>query len=297
MMGGVVDAIKDIGQDIIDTAVNAVETTFNVTSELIQGNFKEAYEELEGGVKEGFDILKDMAHHTVNLLYEVTGETLDIVDEIFSAVGIEGSMKFLQNLNEGANYLAHGILNGDWDAIKAGALIAIMVVITWFTAGATADRASMFIVNILGEYLITNAVALQVIYYSTIIAQIAFATYGALLPIAEIGKAVVRGNVAPIFKVASDMRAAMNLSLVTSAINNTKDRWMAGGDLYDAPRAGDVLFNPTGVQNTTKFLGLQDQNINSYITNNVLGYGHEPHRKVYGSFAGEVNFSVNSLVK
>jgi len=46
----------------------------------------------------------------------------------------------------------------------------------------------------------------------------------------------------------------------TFHIKHDVNKWMAGGSLYDAPRAGNVLFNVIGDLNTTRFLGLEDKN-------------------------------------
>ena len=75
------------------------------------------------------------------------------------------------------------------------------------------------------------------------------------------------------------------------ALNSTgqMNRWMAGGDLYDAPRAGDVMFNVAGNLNTVRFLGLQDTNstpdlVQNFVSPNVSG--------MLGPMAGDNNFSV-----
>ena len=67
------------------------------------------------------------------------------------------------------------------------------------------------------------------------------------------------------------------------------NRWMPGGDLYDAPRAGDVLFNVAGDLNTVRFLGLQDSNstpdlVQRFVNPNISS--------MFGPMAGDDNFSV-----
>jgi len=65
--------------------------------------------------------------------------------------------------------------------------------------------------------------------------------------------------------------------------------WMAGGSLYDAPRAGDVMFNVMGNMNTVRFLGIEDTN---NIPDIVREFANpEVYRKL-GYMAGDNNFSV-----
>jgi len=77
-------------------------------------------------------------------------------------------------------------------------------------------------------------------------------------------------------------------SLVLNTTNEL-NRWMAGGDLYDAPRAGDVLFNPIGDMNTVKFLGLQNKN---FTPNLNIAFANPDVYKSLGINAGDDNFSV-----
>ena len=60
-----------------------------------------------------------------------------------------------------------------------------------------------------------------------------------------------------------DYEARLRAQLAYVQLNTTNQMgaWMAGGDLYDAPRAGDFHFNVTGNMNTTTFLGLGNNNI------------------------------------
>ena len=66
--------------------------------------------------------------------------------------------------------------------------------------------------------------------------------------------------------------------------------WMAGGNLYDSPRAGNVFFNVTGDMNTVRFLGLQDKNFNPHLNRKLNGMA-ELH-KMLGVTAGSKGFSV-----
>lgn len=65
--------------------------------------------------------------------------------------------------------------------------------------------------------------------------------------------------------------------------------WMAGGTMYDSPRAGDILFNPIGNLNTTVFLGLENQNFSPSLQS---VYASPDVFKMFGTMAGDNGFSV-----
>lgn len=65
--------------------------------------------------------------------------------------------------------------------------------------------------------------------------------------------------------------------------------WMAGGSMYDSPRAGDILFNPMGNLNTTVFLGLENKNFAFDMT---ASYTNAEVFKTFGALAGDSRFSV-----
>ncbi len=66
--------------------------------------------------------------------------------------------------------------------------------------------------------------------------------------------------------------------------------WMAGGNLYDSPRAGGQLFNVTGDMNTVRFLGLQDKNYNAHLQRELNGMAQL--HKMLGVNAGSKSFSI-----
>lgn len=65
--------------------------------------------------------------------------------------------------------------------------------------------------------------------------------------------------------------------------------WMAGGNMYDSPRAGNILFNPLGSLNTTVFLGLDNQNFAPSLP--AMLANPEVFKK-FGTLAGDTGFSV-----
>lgn len=65
--------------------------------------------------------------------------------------------------------------------------------------------------------------------------------------------------------------------------------WMAGGNMYDSPRAGNILFNPLGSLNTTVFLGLDNQNFSPSL---IATLANPEVFKKFGTLAGDTGFSV-----
>jgi len=84
--------------------------------------------------------------------------------------------------------------------------------------------------------------------------------------------------------VRQDVNGFANL-LLSGDINS----WMAGGSLYDAPRAGDVMFNVMGNMNTVRFLGIEDTN---NIPDMVKEFANPEVYRTLGNMAGDNNFSV-----
>lgn len=76
------------------------------------------------------------------------------------------------------------------------------------------------------------------------------------------------------------------LSLYTSG---DMGDWMAGGNMYDSPRAGNILFNPLGSLNTTVFLGLNNQNFSPSLPATLA---NPEIFKKFGTLAGDTGFSV-----
>ncbi|MDT8337577.1 MAG: hypothetical protein RQ763_00115 [Sulfurimonas sp.] len=78
-------------------------------------------------------------------------------------------------------------------------------------------------------------------------------------------------------------------SYMTLNTTDEMNRWMAGGDLYDAPRAGDVAFSVVGNLNTVRFLGLMDTNRSDDM---ILSHINPERQQMFGELAGEENFSI-----
>jgi len=75
----------------------------------------------------------------------------------------------------------------------------------------------------------------------------------------------------------------------SSLLSGEMNSWMAGGNLYDAPRAGDVTFNIMGNMNTVRFLGIEDTN---NIPDMVTEFVNPELFRSLGNMAGDDNFSV-----
>lgn len=249
-MGGVVDKIKDIGDsigDAFDDAVDFVEDAGRFIEETVEDTYKYVVEPM---LDKSIEILHDATEYAI--------DSMDFVaDDIF---GISGAFDFLYNVNDGLEYIAYGIVEGDEKAIAVGAMVALSVVLTVVSFGTAAPMmaqsltALMYLAGGGGLGLAMGAVAVGMVALGI------YSIYSITLPLADIGKALNAGGMAGVTKLAEKVRSDMNLDYVNMNINGALSLWMAGGVLYDAPRAGGVLFNVTGSLNTTQFLGLQNNN-------------------------------------
>ena len=104
-------------------------------------------------------------------------------------------------------------------------------------------------------------------------------------------KAPPVGRFAQIYEVEQQQR----LEFTNDFINGKKHLWMAGGILYDAPKAGDLHFNVTGNLNTVRFLGMEDKNTNDWYNWTNDKY-HDFSSKTFGNMAGDMFFSVKPIV-
>ena len=92
-----------------------------------------------------------------------------------------------------------------------------------------------------------------------------------------------------------EVEQQQRLGFTNDFINGKKHLWMAGGDLYDSPKAGDMLFNVTGNLNTTAFLGLENKNDSVWSQWQRGMYG-DLHKKTFGNMAGDNFFSINTMI-
>ncbi len=269
----VVDAVVDIVEDVVDTAVDVAT-----------------------------DIYEDVIEPVANLAIDLTVDLFDALvfeplEIILDPIGLGGIVDTAEDFLTGVAYLTSETLAGNWSAAGQLAVIIGSVALTIATFGATstATLATLSAYN-LG---VTSTLVLNTIYYTTLYAGMAsaiYSIYGIVISTAELGAIVSAGGTTSLFIQLNAMKNAMNLAFVSSWINGSMNFWMAGGVLYDAPRAGDVLFNPTGNMNTTKFLNIPDRNSNLWMKWES-GRMHDFQKSVFGNLAGNEFFAVSPLAQ
>jgi hypothetical protein len=79
------------------------------------------------------EVLEPIYDTAIDILYETTDFALDLINATIRSLGITGALDMLYNVNEGAHWIGHGIGDGNWEAIKAGAMIAVAIIITIYT--------------------------------------------------------------------------------------------------------------------------------------------------------------------
>jgi hypothetical protein len=78
---------------------------------------------------------------------------------------------------------------------------------------------------------------------------------------------------------------------ISDALMSNRNKWMAGGDLFNATYAGGDLFNITGSRIQNRFIGKPDTNSNARLSR-ILGNSHDFHRRTSTHKIGSENFSV-----
>lgn len=274
-MGGVVDAISDFVSDVVDTAIDLVETAIDITIDI------------------GQDVL-DVAVDLNEAIFDFAIGSLALVAE---PIGLGSITDTLSDALTGITYLSHEAISGNWDAVLQLAVLAGSVAMTVMTFGSTAPATSAVLASYgLG---ITSSTVLMGVYYATYaigLSMSIYSLYGIVISIAELGVMIAKGGVSSLFNQLNAMKDAMNLAFVNSWINGSMNLWMAGGQLYDSPKAGDVLFNPTGDLNTTRFLNRPNRNDNTWSRWN-LGKYHDYQKQVFGNLAGNDFFAVAPLAQ
>lgn len=221
----------------------------------------------------GSFIYKEAVHPVVDIGVDLTMDFVDlnldaidfVADDIF---GVSGTMTMLQNASTGVRFLSHEALDGNW---KAALMLGAAVVSLWLAIPSGGMSLIGFI-------------------------NLASTLYGITMSMSEVGRMVTMMGQDGFIKYLQEIRDMMALAFTNAWINGSMNMWMAGGALYDSPKAGDVLFNTTGSLKTTKFLNLQEEN-NTTWSNWSLGRYAEFQQKTFGNLAGDTFFSVSPLAQ
>jgi len=229
------------------------------------------------------DVVDDIVEFTIDIGQDVLDFATDVASDLFVGImdvtetllnpfgvfdftGIDRVFKTGRNAILGTEYLLHAGISGDWKAFAQLGVLAASIVFAVYDGGTTFVSTISAIYTIYGVTINLEGIQLSRLAYARMLKSI------------------------------QTMKNSMALAFVNSWINGSMNMWMAGGMLYDSPKAGDILFNPTGSLKTTKFLGLQDANQNKWYQWNFGKY-HNFQKKVYGNMAGDVFFSVSPLAQ
>lgn len=274
-MGGVVDAV-------VDTVVDFVKDTADFIGEVATDIYKDA--------------IQPIADFAVDVSSEIfQGLVIEPLEIVLEPIGLGSVTETLGNINTGVTYLVHETLDGNWKAAFQLAIIVGLVALTVFTMGATSGATSL--ASVAYNMGATSAVVLSAVYYTALYVGLAssiYSLYGIAISVAELGAIIGAGGSTSLFQQLNSWADAMKLSFVNSWINGRMNLYMAGNVLYDAPRAGDLLFNVTGSLNTTEFLGRPNTNSNNW-SNWQLGEMADFQSHVNGTLAGEEFFAVSPL--
>ena len=249
------------------------------------------------------DLTKRLGHEVTREVFDVTDFGLDAIDLGFQQLGVKGSVNFLKDVSTGLEYTTSGVIDGDPESIAMAAVIAISIASgvgalsnasMWSTAGS--DWA-----EIVASGSAAAMSSADVAYTSFVIAQelasIVSSVYGVYTTaemVATLGEEIQNYGTGAIYDFLNSSykkSKAIQTSYLNSFIDGSINDWMAGGKLYDAPRAGNIMFNVLGNMNTVRFLGREDTN---KIPDMVSEFTNPELFRSLGNMPGDKNFSVIS---
>jgi len=231
------------------------------------------------------DVIKEVNHIAIDAVVDVHIELTELAGSTTDAlVGSEFEAGTLVNAAEGARWVSHGIVEGDKNAILMGAILAASIALAVLSAGAA-----------------TGLVMTAIAYIS-----VAYTIYNVTMTLAELGEMITQrpdlfydsyGNLTMQYmhEYWQSMRDAMNLNIALGFITGSIYNWYPGQLLYDAPRAGDILFAADGAQDTVMFYGGQNNNIKMLNEVNVTNRYSEPWTNHIDNLAGENDFNWTTI--
>lgn len=267
--------------------------------ENIIDDVKDEYDRFEDTVKqEVFTPVQEFFEPVVEPIEEAGR---DIYQEVIEPIE-EESRRFerrIEDIGKGLEYLTKESFDGNWKAALGLTVSIASIVLAGYSLykafSAAFDVAGLFS-DFGGENLLSGFVS-ATIYATAVVGIVSLAIYSiysVVMQFADLGEALRNMKNAP--QIAERIQNQMRLDYTSSWINGSMGLWMAGGMLYDAPRAGDVQFKPDGNLNTLVFLGKQNLNTSKF---GMYQHGHigryndmrMPH------LAGHEFFSVKPLAK
>lgn len=295
------EGMESIGDTTLDIILNPLEDPTSTILDPFQvfqdqlDIFTDALEESwRDVVLPSFDLLTESS-------FTFTETYLQYKKNTFGLLNYGDDLKWAEDMNGAMRWLGHEAVKGNYQAIRMIATIIVSVLLTVFSAGALSGQAGGAIGAILGTVAGSMTAAQVVVvvsyiaYTLTMIASTIYGIYSLALSVADLGRMIEENGLASTMSSLNqslkNARAAMDLAFVNGFINGSMNLWMAGGLLYDAPRAGGLMFNPSGNMNTTKFLNMQETNQNEWYKW-TKGNKADLVTSNYGSLAGHTFFSV-----
>lgn len=223
-----------------------------------------------------------------------TYDMLEIKDEPASWIGITGGSKFVRNYEYGANHIGKLAAKGDNQAWKMIAGMTISIILLVISAGKSSyawTTLTGIIWSVVSLYSLGSGI------YGIIQILKSIEDLGSYLQ--GESEAALHEKLAMLIdlygQLEYDKEKALQFNFLSRSIDGTlQEYWMAGGKLYDAPRAGDIFFDPAGAMHTTRFLGLEDKNVNTW-TRNAHGKIGDIFTRTFPNLAGGPFFEINKL--
>ena len=287
----VVAPIKEVvhvADKVVDTVVDAGQVVIREGGKAIEDTGKLTYDVTESIVKTQFNIFVDLSN---------IPQLLDNPNKYFDQLSYDTFMSVAQPL---------GIAIGDKELamqITYWAFVTAAIVASIFLgpeiAGAV-DAMLAVAMEMIADAVVLNATVATILYFS----MLGIGVVSSSFLIASLSTTLLNAPIDSYQRYYDELEKAyaslyaleeknkrINQNYLSMYIDGSMNEWMAGGKLYDAPRAGGETFNPMGSMNTTMFLGME--NNNSQNSSMVLAYANpNVSQQHFGNLAGNDGFSV-----
>ncbi len=317
-MGGAVDAIEDAfssGYDAIEDAVSDVyeEVVAPVWRPINEAIISPWYDPIEAAVAAEADRIEAQIAAEAKRLEERAAAEFDrweadvarSFDEIerwgqdFNKF-IDDAARWTSDLGKGLEFLVKAAMNGDMKALLyiAVLVVSIVIAVVFPPASGLAAWAAGLVVGL----STTLAVVVWVTVYAATVLSWLYGVYNVMMMldgIADLGDMLKRGGKKAILGLSLELEkmvARGRVATVSSAFNGQMSMWMAGGDLYDSMKAGDIAFKPDGNLNSQVFLGLPNMNSGTKFSRYQSGSIGDFASTKTNALAGDMFFSGTALV-
>lgn len=289
----VVDSVVDVVEDAVDTTVDVVEgavkigeKVVNETVDAVEDAGRWTYDVTETVVKTQFDAF---------VAFNNLPQLLDNPNKYFDEVTYAYFMSYAEPLAEAIGDKKLAIEITYYAFVTAGIVASIFI-------GPEISAAINAALAVIMEMIATSVVLANVVWVAIYYTMTGIGYLATSYLVSELSTALASipyeavsqyfdeiNNLYDALYAIDEHSKKVNREYVSMYMDGTLNDWMAGGAMYDSPRAGNELFNPIGNLNTVTFLGIENKNPTPDLN---LAYANPDVSRMFGPLAGDSRFSV-----